>query len=173
MEHAATPQHLYHSSYGSLNRSITKSIRQKERKSVRFSHIEIREYEIILGDHPGGMIVNGSSVSLGWNYNVTEPTQINSFELEKDMKGRRDFEHLALSKYEREDLLREFGWARSYIEESIKQKIQIQNQRKRSLKKSVREIVHNRVSSLLHLAPKKLKISSPKIPNLQISKNTS
>jgi len=156
MEHASIHQHLYHPSYGSLNRSITKSIRQKERKSVRFSHIEIREYEITLGDHPGGMIVNGSSISLGWNYNVIEPTQINTFELEKDMKGRRHSEHyLAMSKYEREDLLKEFGWGRSYIEESIKQKIQIQNQRKRSLKKSVREIVHNRVSSLLHLAPKK------------------
>jgi hypothetical protein len=47
----------------------TKKLRKRTRKSVQFSHVEVRVHEIILGDHPSTEFY---PVSLGWGHRETE-----------------------------------------------------------------------------------------------------
>ena len=57
-------------------------------KSVSFSNVNIREYEITICDHLETSV--GPSISLGWKYNENLSFNMNTYELIKDAKGRRD-----------------------------------------------------------------------------------
>ena len=61
---------------------------QSKTKSVSFSNVNIREYEITICDHPETSV--GPSISLGWKYNENLSFNMNTYELIKDAKGRRD-----------------------------------------------------------------------------------
>ena len=101
-------------------------------KSVSFSNVNIREYEITICDHPETSV--GPSISLGWKYNENLSFDMNTYELIKDAKGRRDCKDLSLSRWERENLLFEFGFSRSEINRSSAVKKPKRSRRKRNLK---------------------------------------
>ena len=105
---------------------------QSKTKSVSFSNVNIREYEITIGDHPETSV--GPSISLGWKYNENLSVNMNTYELIKDAKGRRDCKDLSLSRWERENLLFEFGFSRSEIERSSAVKKPKRSRRKRTIK---------------------------------------
>jgi len=59
---------------------------------------------------------------------------MNTYELIKDAKGRRDCKDLSLSRWERENLLFEFGFSRSEINSSSAVKKPKRSRRKRNIK---------------------------------------
>ena len=105
---------------------------QSNTKFVSFSNINIRECEITICDHPETSF--GQSISLGWMYNENLSINMNTYELIKDAKGRRDYKDLSLSRWERENLLFEFGFSRSEINRSSAVKKPKCSRRKRNLK---------------------------------------
>jgi len=59
---------------------------------------------------------------------------MSAYELMKDAKGRRDCKKLSLSRWEREDLLFEFGFSRSEINKLSVVKEKERRRRKRKMK---------------------------------------
>jgi len=96
--------------------SSSRSINQKNQefkpagRNVSFSHLQVREYEVTLGDNPS--VSSGVPVSLGWRYN---PQEKFSSLRDKDMGDRaiprgRSMGELRLSNRERQPrLLRHCG----------------------------------------------------------------
>jgi len=132
--HANTVTHLPESMFQMSSPKGSK--RRTESKTVRFSTIEIREYGIVLGDHPGQSFspTNGPSISLSWSYNRLKPLSIIAYEQTKSIDQVHRINNIALSSFEREDMLKEYGFSRSEMEESVKAKNLIKDQRRRSRK---------------------------------------
>jgi hypothetical protein len=61
-----------------------------EEKTVRFGKVEIREYKVIIGDHP--FCKDGLALSLDWEYKQLEATTIEEFvdEVEEDEEDDYD-----------------------------------------------------------------------------------
>ena len=102
---------------------------QSNTKFVSFSNINIRECEITICDHPETSF--GQSIS-GYNENLS--IIMNTYELIKDAKGRRDYKDLSLSRWERENLLFEFGFSISEINSSSAVKKPKRSRRKINIK---------------------------------------
>merc|ERR1712176_1023568 len=60
---------------------------------VSFSTVTIREYEIIIGDHP--VIKVGPPISLGWSFVVGNPRNIDEYECKRERKGVRKMSSVA------------------------------------------------------------------------------
>mmetsp|Transcript_31432 Transcript_31432/g.94029 ORF Transcript_31432/g.94029 Transcript_31432/m.94029 type:complete len:186 (-) Transcript_31432:89-646(-) len=72
--------------------------------TVRFSHVEIRQYSIIIGDHPMCMSL---PLSLGWEYDPkTTVIDINLYEELRGQRPHRTGSELVLSYYERRNRIR-------------------------------------------------------------------
>jgi len=126
---------------------------QSKTKSVSFSNVNIREYEITICDHPETSV--GPGISLGWKYNENLSFNMNTYELIKDAKGRRDCKDLSLSRWERENLLFEFGFSRSEINSSSAVKKPKRSKRKRNIKM-------NRLTGLKKVFPTRPKFRQEK-----------
>lgn len=77
-------------------------------RSVQFSHIEVREYEIELGDCP--YCSYGPPISLGWAYSSSSMIEIDEYERSRSTKMCRKGKELVLTLYQRKNLLRQFGY---------------------------------------------------------------
>lgn len=114
-----------HSTYGSEDELITG--RDKERDSLQFDKIKIREYSRTVGDNPS--CSSGPPVSISWEYNIIG--EIDLDEYEKARPPRRIQHEMVLPRNMREDLLRyEWNASRQEITESIRQNVKIKNQRR-------------------------------------------
>jgi len=75
-------------------------------KSVTFSHVEILEFSIIMGDHP---CCSSLALSLGWE-RAQSPTVVDIDSFEASRAGsRRSGGNLILSYYERKNILKNVG----------------------------------------------------------------
>uniref|UniRef100_A0A7S4RLD2 Uncharacterized protein n=1 Tax=Ditylum brightwellii TaxID=49249 RepID=A0A7S4RLD2_9STRA len=72
------------------------------KKSVSFSHLNVREHSIALGDHP--CCSKGPPVSISWEYNEYDSIDIEMFEMHRGQ--RRSREELVLSSRERRRILK-------------------------------------------------------------------
>jgi hypothetical protein len=61
-----------------------------EEKGVRFGSIEIREYQVIRGEHP--FCKDGLAMSLGWNYKQTKSIKIDELDDELEDEDDETFE---------------------------------------------------------------------------------
>jgi hypothetical protein len=85
-------------------------------KSVGFRNIEIREYEISIGDNPS--VGDGPPLSLGWKYEKEKIIDLNEFE---DLKGpSRPRHEMRVPRNQREWLIRASGVTDEEIENSIR-----------------------------------------------------
>jgi hypothetical protein len=69
-----------------------------EGRRVGFSHVQVREYERIIGDHPD--VREGVPVSIGWKFAEHSPKDINDYETSRTFK-----EHYHLSSAARKNIL--------------------------------------------------------------------
>lgn len=69
---------------------------------VRFGTITIRDYDIILGDHPACSY--GPPITISWDYHENDPQDVHEYEVENALT-RRSLRDLTLNYYQRKYLL--------------------------------------------------------------------
>ena len=78
-----------------------------ERKPlVTFGTVLIRDYSIILGDHP--CVSYGPPIAIGWDYHQRDPRDVDEYELENAL-SRRTLRELMLNYYQRKYLLADYS----------------------------------------------------------------
>jgi len=103
----------------------------KRARSVSFDKVEIRCYDRTIGDHPS--CSSGPSVSIGWTYDATNcPVyEVDDYEIQRPER-KKEYE-LILSRQEREELLKNLGFNRFEIAESVRGIIKVKNNRRQTI----------------------------------------
>lgn len=73
------------------------------KRNISFSTLEIRHYEMILGDNPGGS--SGPPLSLGWNYDEDQTKVLDMEDYEQTREARRKVDQLHIKPGNRINLL--------------------------------------------------------------------
>lgn len=81
------------------------------KRKVQFGTVVVRDYEIILGDHPG--VSCGPPLTIDWTYHENEPTDVDQYEFDNAL-SRRNLRDMMLNYYQRKWLLQD------YTEEELK-----------------------------------------------------
>uniref|UniRef100_A0A6U2PXV6 Uncharacterized protein n=1 Tax=Leptocylindrus danicus TaxID=163516 RepID=A0A6U2PXV6_9STRA len=97
-------------------------------KKVSFSSIEIREFNVVLGDNP---CAYGPSLSLGWNCHRNFTMEVDNYEESKPV--RRSQKQMQLPRYVRERILMDFGFSRREMNEAIEESTVIKKQRQQTV----------------------------------------
>jgi hypothetical protein len=104
----------------------------QRKRLVRFSTVQVRQYERIIGDNPS--CSSGPSISIGWNYDknriITE--SIDDFEYKHSCLRLVD-EEMILSRHEREQLLSDLGYSKSKIAEAVRKNIKEKTKRRQTV----------------------------------------
>jgi len=96
-------------------------------RNVSFSSIQVREYNMTLGDHPVSKL--GPPVSLDWNYESENVVDLDAYE--KARQPRRHRRKLKLSYKDREKiLLHDRGFSKDEVREAWLSAIEIRKQRR-------------------------------------------
>lgn len=108
------------------------------RNRVSFNHVEIREYEITLGDHP--CCSSGPPISLSWNYYQYGHQEIPFEDFEQyRVDQRRAIHEMKIPAHIRHDTLRSHDVSMKEILEVQSKCTLIQNQRYQTMKKLQRK----------------------------------
>jgi len=109
----------------------TTTIETKVKKRVRFSHLDIREYPIVLGDNPTPKL--GPPVSIGWDHCAEiERVDVDLYESVRPPRRDRDAA-LKLPAAYRVVLLKRQGYAASEIADGMRKAEVAKRQRKRTV----------------------------------------
>ena len=118
-------------SIGSVKSDKSTSSAKEEgiKPSVSFTNLEIREYDMTLGDNPSCSY--GPPVSLGWDYRDAEVVPVEKYERARAKKcPRRSTRQLVLSHNVRKYLLlKTAGYSKAELREAMKEVERIKNQR--------------------------------------------
>jgi hypothetical protein len=110
------PANKLKSCFSSGNLSTMNGPSSNTRKSVGFRNIEIREYEIDIGDNPS--VGDGPPLSLGWKYEKEKIIDLVEFETLKGPSRPRN--EMRVPRNQREWLIRASGVTDEEIENSIR-----------------------------------------------------
>jgi hypothetical protein len=100
----------------SVSPTLVLPVANREKLSVRFSCIDIREYPICIGDNPGGR--TGTPLSIEWEH-VLE-VQLGLEEYEESRPERRNHNALSMGETVRYDMLLRLGYSRLEIRTQTK-----------------------------------------------------
>eukprot|EP01083_Nonionella_stella_P259490 885931_1 len=79
----------------------------RRKRKVHFGTVSVRDYDVILGDHP--CCSYGPPLSLDWNFNQQEPIDVNAYEFENIPFRRKSLRGLTLNYYQRKHLLSDYS----------------------------------------------------------------
>ena len=97
----------------------------RERRSVSFGPIHVRQYERIVGDHPDTRV--GVPLSIGWSYSEDDSVSIERYEADRIRKGK-----IRMSSITRKNmLLNVFGLPEKEIIQAEQRSKKLQKQRQR------------------------------------------
>lgn len=114
-------------------------------KGLRFTTLEIREYSVVPGDHPGGY--RGVPITISWEPLASTVTTVNRYE--EIRKGRRrSFRQLKLPADKRYHMLRELGYSRAEIQEWCKKANLARSKRKATNSTLHYQKYHEKLESL-------------------------
>lgn len=98
-------------------------------RKVRFRHVQVREFERIIGDNPS--CSSGAPVALGWAHSRDRTMRLDDYESVRP--SRRSQLDLILTRQDREELLLEWGSTFQQIIDAIRSNIRVKNQRRRTV----------------------------------------
>jgi hypothetical protein len=124
----------YKSPSASTSSNVTNTNTTKNMKrTTSFSTLEIREYNITIGDNPGGK--NGPPISLDWNYSAKNTVKMCIDKYEKTRPPRRARHEMYMSgKIRMWTLLKELGYSLRDIDSASKAADSIRKKRQKSIK---------------------------------------
>lgn len=107
------------------------------KKSTSFSTVEIREYNIVIGDNPS--VSRGAPIGLGWKYVSSSPIKIDEYEFTRMSEGRLVTSFgaragLILTHLRRRSMLRYAGFTEEEIKEATAEARRIKAQRRSTIK---------------------------------------
>mmetsp|Transcript_22364 Transcript_22364/g.27409 ORF Transcript_22364/g.27409 Transcript_22364/m.27409 type:complete len:171 (-) Transcript_22364:266-778(-) len=121
----------------SAHTSLTETGTNKMKRNTSFSHIEIREYNITLGDNPGG--VSGPPISLDWDYDEMKTQRFNLEQFEEMRPPRRSRGEMYMGGSVRTfRLIRESGLSKEDIKKAEKSAEEVRKQRQITNKNVIR-----------------------------------
>jgi hypothetical protein len=92
-------------------------------KSVSFSKLSVREYDISIGDNPSCSY--GVPISLGWSFQQTDNLPLE----ESNCESRKHFQDMVLPHSTRHKLLKAAGYSKSEIKQALRQVNRIKRER--------------------------------------------
>lgn len=125
------------------------------KRVTSFSTIEIREYDVTLGDNPGGR--SGPPLSLDWKYNkhLTQVVDVDRYEETRPPRRSRIEMHMG-SSVRSYILMREKGYSITDIKKAARSAADIRKKRDSTTKKIVqREIIKEKVKKIWNISGKK------------------
>mmetsp|Transcript_27703 Transcript_27703/g.51554 ORF Transcript_27703/g.51554 Transcript_27703/m.51554 type:complete len:176 (-) Transcript_27703:199-726(-) len=123
------------------------------RSTVRFSVVEIREFDRVIGDHPDTR--EGLSLSIGWDYSERDAVSLDEYEGDREYQPRRSKNDLKLTpRMKRKVMKRGFGVSKDEIEKAERKVEQKQRRRERRMKMHPFVV---RTEDALRLATRKVK----------------
>lgn len=110
-----------------------KMAKNKKKRSVSFSEVQVRNYERVVEINPS--VTHGPAIGIGWNYSPDEDeiVSLELFEESREYSRHSSTDELALSRDEREDLLRDWGYTQRDIARSVRTILRSKNQRKQTI----------------------------------------
>ncbi len=103
------------------------------RKSVSFSTIEIRTYNVTIGDHPGSDHSYGTPISLCWEYDADNIKVLDVLTFEDKKKKKKTPQELYLQPFTREWMLSgAHGYSLEEIDAAAKEARKLRNQRSKT-----------------------------------------
>ena len=115
------------SSHSSMSTTASNASSTDSKKSVSFSCVDVREYDVTLGDNPACSA--GPPISLGWEYKNEIRQDLRAFEAKRYIARRKKKKELRLSSNMRKRLLKELGFSSDQIHFATLRSIRTQNQR--------------------------------------------
>ncbi len=103
-------------------------------RCVRFSTIDIREYDTVISTNPS--CSSGPGLELGWGFSNSNSMLVEEFEEKFPSESRRKARDMIIPLGRRELILKEAGYSRREIEECRRKIYQVQFQQK-SMKKTI------------------------------------
>jgi len=92
--------------HGILHKDTVDKKEKPAKRSVQFSTIEVRDYDMILGDHP--CCSYGPPITIDWDYLEYEPIDVNEYELHHP--PRRALREMSMNYYTRKRMLANAGY---------------------------------------------------------------
>ena len=92
--------------HGILHKDTADNKEKPAKRSVQFSTIEVRDYDMILGDHP--CCSYGPPITIDWDYLEYEPIDVNEYELHHP--PRRALREMSMNYYTRKRMLANAGY---------------------------------------------------------------
>ena len=105
--------------------SDNKTTIASEKRRVSFLHVEIREYELELSDHPACSL--GPAIAIGWGYELTSKESIDDFETNRPAK--RSMAEMKLPRKMRETIMENSKFTKKEIQKTLWDKAKLKDRR--------------------------------------------
>lgn len=116
-----------------LKNSVSKSESKEMKRVTSFSHLEIREYNLALGDNPGGK--DGPPISLDWNYCPKSTIRVDIDRYEESRPPRRTRHEMYMPGSLRMwTLMKEMGYTLREIQDASNLAASVRKKREKSIK---------------------------------------
>lgn len=134
--------------------TLSSSSTERIKRVTSFSKIEIREYNITLGDNPGGR--SGPPISLDWKYNksTTQIVDVDLYEQTRPPRRSRIEMHMG-GGVRTFRLMREQGFSMTDMRKAAKKATEIRRQREKTIKRTYqRDAIKETVSKIFSTSKK-------------------
>lgn len=143
----------------SLGRQAIDSTNERR---LRFSTLTIREYPRVLGDN---VTVKGPPLSLAWEHSDEKVYELEDYE-EACQYTRRTQIELKMPSKHRDEILKEIGYSRQEIQESVKKSNIARNKRKRTVETLKLQPLQEAFEKLVRVGKKPLGRKTNAKPNM-------